>query len=482
MSETISAIDSYPRLTQGAYLLVYDDHGFVKSKLNDISFRVSPKTIELLKVCGGQHSIKKIIEMAVDTTVAEDDANLLLAILEINQLIRNRVLVLETKKGIYEVPLISSQGVYYPEAMHVELTTLCNLHCHFCYRSAGRNNIETRLPTSQLLDILSCLSKKGLRVVELTGGEPLLHSDLNKILDFCGNTFQQISILTNGTLINQDLVNSALPIKDKIAFNISLESHRVEEHDKRTGVHGSFSRTLDGIRQLSKYNFLVRVAMAVDGNNWEDVEPTLLLARQLGAKAFTYSAILPFGRASGRLEFLDLDASLVVEKEKYLLNKYKDFFHILNESQQQRMKQPGGCGAGHRTYAMDPAGNIRPCVTFDDQLGVIGSLANQTPEAVFSNETTEFFSKIKTPNQKTCGSCKFLYFCQNCVLRALTASRTLAPNECNWLKQPSVQKLVELIYPGEKEGKEIKGRPLKGVSTEKTPHHGNCKAPFSGAH
>ncbi len=255
------------------------------------------------------------------------------------------------------------------------------------------------------------------------------------------------SILTNGTLISDDFVNSVLPIKNRVAFNISLESNKPEEHDKRTGVKGSFTRTINGIRRLSKHNFTLRVAMAVDADNWEDVEPTLLLAKQLGATAFTYSAILPFGRAAEKFGFWDLDANLVAEKEKYLFNNYKDFFHILDDSQQQRMRQPGSCGAGHRTYAMDPAGNVRPCATFDSQLGVIGSLATQTPEAVFSPETARLFAEIETPTPEVCGLCKFTYFCRNCVLRGLTASRSMAPTECNWLKQPLVRKLADLIYP-----------------------------------
>jgi len=442
-----AAIDNYVHLSKGIYLQVYDKYGLVKSKLNGMSVSVSSETIELLKTCDGQHSIKEIIENIVDSKTDGDTGAFLEAIIEVNQLIRNKVVVLEKKPDKYPVPLITSQGLYYPEALHVELTTVCNLHCHFCYRQAGPHHIETRLPTKQLLNILGSLSEKGLRVVEITGGEPLLHPDLKLITDFCGNTFQLTSILTNGTLINDDFVNSVLPIKNQVAFNVSLESNKAEEHDKRTGVKGSFTRTISGIRQLSRHNFTLRVAMAVDANNWEDVEPTLLLAKQLGATAFTYSAILPFGRAAERFGFWDLDANLIAEKEKYLFNNYKDFFHILNNSQKQRMKQPGSCGAGHRTYAMDPAGNVRPCATFDSQLGVIGSLATQTPEAVFSHETARLFAEIETPTQEVCGSCKFTYFCRNCVLRAWTASRSMAPNECNWLKQPLVRQCANLIYP-----------------------------------
>jgi radical SAM protein with 4Fe4S-binding SPASM domain len=441
-----SAIDNYAHLGNGTYLQVYDTYGVVKSKLNGMSVSVSSETIELLQACDGQHSIQEILDNLVDSNPEGDAGDFLEAIIVVNQLIRNKVVLLEKKQGKYKVPFISSQGRYYPEALHVELTTLCNLHCHFCYRQAGPHQSESRLPTSQLLNILGGLAEKGLRVVEITGGEPLLHPDLKSITDFCGNTFQLTSVLTNGTLINDAFVNSVLPIKNRIAFNVSLESNKAEEHDRRTGVTGSFARTINGIRQLSKHNFSLRVAMAVDANNWADVEPTLLLAKQLGATAFTYSAILPFGRAAERFGFWDVDAKLIAEKEKYLFNRHKDFFHILDDSQQQRMKQPGSCGAGHRTYAMDPAGNVRPCATFDSQLGVIGSLATQAPEVVFSHETARLFAEIETPTQEVCGLCKFTYFCRNCVLRSLTASRFMEPNECNWLQQPSVRKLADIIY------------------------------------
>ena len=464
MDGNYSVTKRYARLSEGTYLLVYGKYGLVKSKLNSMSIRVSSETVQLLKGCDGQHTVESIIESVIDSKTDLDTTAFLKALIEFNQLILNKLVVLEETPAPAKctIPLISSQGCYYPESLHVEVTAVCNLHCNYCYRQAGPHYIENRLQTNHLLTVLGSLSEKGLKVVEITGGEPLLHPDIKSIIDFCGNTFQLTSILTNGTLINEDFLNMVLPMKDRVIFNVSLESNKAEEHDRRTGVKGSFSRTINGIRKLARYNFTVRVAIAVDANNWMDVEPTLLLAKQLGASAFTYSAILPFGRAADRFGLWDLDSNVVAEKEQYLFNTYQDFLHILDESQQQRLKQPGSCGAGHRIYAMDPAGNVRPCVTFDSQLGVIGNLATQTPEAVFSHETASLFAEIVAPNEEVCGSCKFSYFCRNCVLRGLTASRSMAPNECNWLKQPPVRKLAGLIYEVPlKTNREVPEQPTK---------------------
>ncbi len=445
MAGASSAENKFPHLSPGNYVQVFADYGLIKSKLNAMSVRVSTEAIELLKACDGLLSIRQIIENHLNSERRGTDSSLSEAIVTINRLIRNSVIVLESDPGTYAVPLVQSEGCHYPEAMHVEVTTVCNLHCYFCYRKSGPGKSEIRLPTDSLLNILGQLSDTGLRVVELTGGEPLLHPDFNVIADFCGKTFPLTSILTNGTLVNEAFVTRMIPLRDRVAFNISLESHRPEEHDRRSGVEGSCQKTVEAIRQLAKHDFMIRVAMAVDRANWNDVEPTLRLAKDLGATAFTYSAIMPFGRAASSLGFWDLDIKDVSEKEKYLYNTYKDFFHILDYQQQQRMKQPGSCGGGHRTYAMDPAGNVRPCATFESQTGVIGSLASHTPKEVFGHELTKLFAEIEAPRPEVCGSCKFTYFCRNCVLRGLTAYRSLGTEKCAWMEQAITRKWAELI-------------------------------------
>jgi len=185
--------------------------------------------------------------------------------------------------------------------------------------------------------------------------------------------------------------------------------------------------------------------MSVDQHNWNHVEETLLLSRQLGASTFTYSPILPFGRGKNNFGLWDRDPEKVLQTERRLSERYKGFLHFLPEDAILEIHQPGGCGAGHRVYAMDPTGLVRPCVTFDADQAIFGSLATQSPSEVFGGELSKAFAMIEPPRMEFCGSCKWALFCQHCSLRGLIASHWVGEEKCWWLNQPSIRRWSDLV-------------------------------------
>ena len=129
---------------------------------------------------------------------------------------------------------------YYPAGIQVELTNACNLHCSYCYRDAGSQTHPDILPTDKLLRILREFADKGLRSIELTGGEPLLHPDFLKFAHFCGDSFALIGLLTNGYLVDDFLVQQLVPMRDKMVLSVSLDSYLPAVHDLRRWLSGSF--------------------------------------------------------------------------------------------------------------------------------------------------------------------------------------------------------------------------------------------------
>jgi len=445
MAHGTPATGLYPHIGEQSYLQVLGTYGLLKSRQGIEPIRVSKEAALLLAACDGRSSMEEIISRHFDSGASSSDESFCEALITINKLIGQGVVVFEENPRSFGVETFRSEELHYPEAMHVELTTTCNLHCFFCYRNAGPARDEGGLPTDQLLGILSKLHDRGLRAVELTGGEPLLHPDFGRIVEFCGRTFPITSILTNGTMIDDSLVQGIAMLKDSIVVGVSLESHRPEEHDRRCGVKGSFGKATAAIATLAGFGMKTRVAMAVDAANWDDVEPALLLSRKLGATAFTYSAILPFGRAGNEPRLWDLDAKEVWQRERYLNETYGDFIQTLDVNRKQQLTQPGSCGAGHRAFAMDPMANVRLCVTMDSSMGVIGSLATQTPEEVFSHPLTKLSAVVEAPRPEVCGACKFAYFCHNCLLRGLMAHRSLGAGKCAWMVNPTVSRWAQIV-------------------------------------
>jgi radical SAM protein with 4Fe4S-binding SPASM domain len=110
-----------------------------------------------------------------------------------------------------------------------------------------------------------------------------------------------------------------------------------------------------------------------------------------------------------------------------------------------KASQEGGCGAGHRVYAMNPQGEVRPCVMFDAKKFRIGSLMKEDPDAIFSHPLPAAFSELSPPHQSICGKCRWVLFCQNCMLRGVMGSQWVGEKNCRWMQQPKVTAWYALL-------------------------------------
>lgn len=137
-------------------------------------------------------------------------------------------------------------------------TKTCNLKCKNCY--IEKNPYKTEDDFIELEKIkysLNCVKNLNLNSIYLTGGEPLMHPDFNKILRMClklANT----TVMSNGTMINDKKVRFLKKIDDESNFEtiyrISLDSVDEIENDTLRG-RGSFRKALCAIFSLLKYEF-----------------------------------------------------------------------------------------------------------------------------------------------------------------------------------------------------------------------------------
>ncbi|MGB9679651.1 MAG: radical SAM protein [Thermoanaerobacteraceae bacterium] len=103
--------------------------------------------------------------------------------------------------------------------------------------------------------------------VELTGGEPTIHPDFELIVKTAVEHFSIVGVLTNGTYLPDELLEKICNYNNQIFWNISLDSHQPEYHDKFRGRRNAWLTTIENIKKLVKYNFLVRVAMTITPEN-----------------------------------------------------------------------------------------------------------------------------------------------------------------------------------------------------------------------
>lgn len=87
--------------------------------------------------------------------------------------------------------------------------------------------------------------------IKLTGGEPFIHPDIEKIIDHTIKQGLRLTIETNGVKCTPKLVEKIA--KAKGAFvSVSLDGDNAETHEWVRGVPGCFEAALQGIRNLVK--------------------------------------------------------------------------------------------------------------------------------------------------------------------------------------------------------------------------------------
>jgi len=151
----------------------------------------------------------------------------------------------------------------------------CNLKCKHCYLGCFPNN-KTRsfLTMDKIKTALEESKKFKIEEIYLTGGEPLLHPDINNIIRL---TLKQanVTILTNATLINDKKARFLRHIEqdfdNELIFRVSLDHYTEEKNDEMRGK-GSFKKIVNGIDNLIRYGFNPIISTV---NIWNESESDL---------------------------------------------------------------------------------------------------------------------------------------------------------------------------------------------------------------
>lgn len=313
----------------------------------------------------------------------------------------------------------------------LEVTARCNLRCGHCYRGDGRA-ADGELDGDALCALLDRLFEAGVRAIELTGGEPLLHPAIGRLVEHCLAHADVLALLTNGLSLTDDLVGRLAAERRRVAVSVSLDGPDAATHDALRGVPGAFEGACRAIRALARAGVAVRAAMSVTPGNLPLVEATLLLARDLGALAFGFHPALPFGRARAidwnGIPLPALERLHAFERD--VADRWAAFVPRGDRGLEQ-IAAYGNCGAGSRSIAVGPAGEVRLCQLADGPQFVLGDLRRQSLAQIMSTPRARRFRSLVPPDAPACGPCRQLPFCRYCPVRGAAMAAGTVP-DCAW--------------------------------------------------
>ncbi len=159
------------------------------------------------------------------------------------------------------------------------LTYRCNAYCDFCHFGDHAAFANTSHAVKEdVFRNLAEMKTLGVRFVDLTGGEPLLHPDIGSIAAETRRLGMKASITTNGLLYPKRAEELAGNV-DLLHF--SLDSADAAEHDELRGVR-CYDRVLESIDIALSLGETPDLLFTVTNENYRQMEGVYALARKHG--------------------------------------------------------------------------------------------------------------------------------------------------------------------------------------------------------
>lgn len=151
----------------------------------------------------------------------------------------------------------------------LEITARCNSNCRHCYINLPKNDKNAKkreLSVEEIKEIAAEAVSMGALWCLITGGEPLLRPDFEKIYLTLKKLGLLVSVFTNATLIKKDHITlfRHYPPRD---IEVTIYGVTEDTYERVTRRPASFSAFMQGLDRLFKSGIKVRLkAMALRSN------------------------------------------------------------------------------------------------------------------------------------------------------------------------------------------------------------------------
>jgi len=250
----------------------------------------------------------------------------------------------------------------YPFVLMLEPLFRCNLACAGC----GKIQYPAHILKTELSpeECFKAVDECGTPMVSIPGGEPLMHSEIDKIVEGLVARKKYIYLCTNALLLKEKL-HLFKPSK-YLTFSVHVDGQK-EHHDFSVCREGGYELAIEGIREAIQQGFRVTTNTTLfDGADPKSVRAFFDEMMELGVEGMMLSPGYSYDKAPDQKHFLGrartrrlFRAILSNRKASWQFNQSKLFLEFL---------------MGKRTYACTPWGmptyNVfgwqKPCYLLQD--------------------------------------------------------------------------------------------------------------------
>ncbi|NOZ86935.1 MAG: radical SAM protein [Deltaproteobacteria bacterium] len=334
--------------------------------------------------------------------------------------------------------LRTAENLHQPLAASFSITRRCNEHCRICYLASGSRN---EIGTNKALETVSELADLGTLFLTITGGEPLLRSDLEEIIERARDKGLAVKLLTNATLMDPTRARRLAGL-GLLSVHVTMFSTREQLHDSITGLAGSLFRTRRGLDLLKAEGINLVIHTPLIKSNYAFRHEVEAFASELEAGWIEDANITP-GEDGNTFE----KDRLGFEQLKQVIAE-RDTAH---KHVQAAITDEPLCAAGLRLLHVDSDGSVKPCI---QDFRAAGNIFTQTLKDIWNNSELlrELRSRTRGDLDRVCANCQDIGLCGRCsAVALLETGNDLGPSPSACL-EARAKKAVEMEL-GRLEGK-----------------------------
>ena len=142
----------------------------------------------------------------------------------------------------------------YPLVLMLEPLFRCNLACAGCGKIQYPAHVLKRNLTVK--ECVDAVDECATPMVSIPGGEPLLHPDIQQIVEALVERKKYIYLCTNALLLKEKLEAGTFKPSKYLTFSVHMDGQE-ENHDFAVCREGTYKKAVDGIRLAVKMGFRV---------------------------------------------------------------------------------------------------------------------------------------------------------------------------------------------------------------------------------
>jgi pyrroloquinoline quinone biosynthesis protein E len=325
--------------------------------------------LAVLRLCDGERSLSEIVAELARVYAAPADL-IMRDVVKLLQGLADKRLLREGPDPIAPPPPSALAASYHPfkggpAGLLAELTHRCPLQCPYCSNPLEMERVNGELSADEWGEVFRQAAGMGALQLHLSGGEPTVRRDLDKIVAHAVEAGLYTNLVTAGVLLTRESLGRLAAIGlDHV--QVSIQDVVPDNADRISGYKGGVARKRDVARWTHELGLGLTVNAPMHRQNLDHLPEIIDFAVEVGAQRIEVAHIQYYAWAEKNRAALIptrekfLESAEIVEAAKTRLAGVLNFDFVIHDHYATLPKACMG-GWGQSIIAVTPSGRVLPC-------------------------------------------------------------------------------------------------------------------------